>query len=873
MKTFMLLRRLWPYLAVLIVTTLFYGAVRRRDVGPASLAASQVARAVEQHLSYSVGPVLWTPLDSATAAHDAAEWRSAQQREATSLGSAIEQYRNLVSKGVSNSIWQRKKEVQSHWQGEFSFEIPSAAAQLAWNTALVRGAKRLPIIVAAASPSATAEVRRLIATAQGQTFDCIEQIGYVFGAIPADRLPSLYASEYVMDAGVACSLTLDECLPETKQQILTLDKETLFPSSEQSEESRHPYSLTKRETELPGLTINEINEDAALRVGDEMGMDRWRNRHGTWDGRGTTIAIFDGFAELSHPSLQDAKDRLGYKVAKTAGIIDMDSVDGEPSGSDVPSGSSDEVDFQPHQVPTSCDIPPRPGYRVGFWHSSDLDLCIWWRDSDRSGFVSVPDTNTTRQRFAIPAANPDGTATTTAAVAEAKGPTDIVVTDKDGRLFVHIANDGHTTAVAVAAAGTALRGTKVEGIAPAARVLYISPGHFQQTSMIRGIWDALSRSDVDVASVTSAIASFPDDRQPLLNLLLDRIAATTNKPIVMAAGNDGSILEEASAYSGSYLITVGGAYRPSAGISGSTGSASQMLDIESYSGSGPAVSGSWGLDVVAPADGLTGWSCADVSAPPHIYIVQHRYRTLPCWAAPGGTSIAAPRVAGVLALLLSAARQQGFDVSALELKSALLRGSSLIGGVPAFRQGTGLVNVGSAWEAIREDRRRGMPSVTGSTRDILPLFLNAWRGRREGRSVYVTRGVHTGCRYMAKLELHDQSLTPEDLHIQSQSSNSSPIVLRRTGPRDMKLGSQLLLHTPELSAMWLMSLRPAGSYPLRASLCSLSSRRYWPMVRAVLKSEANWMLRRRRLLFSKCRRTFRVPASPSRIVGLPWATM
>lgn len=742
----------------------------------------------KHRLSYTIGPFLWKPRDATTTAHDAAEWRRAESREVTPINSALEPYNELVSRGLSDPVWRAKKQIRSAWKGELTFNVPSGATQLAWRNAREKGAKQLPVIVAAAGRSAAANVRRLIAASGGQTFDAIEEIGYVSGAVPIDKFPSIYASEFVTDAAIACSSSNDGCLPQTSSRTLALMNEQVFPETEEGVESKHPYRLTTRETELPQLSIEAINNDPSLRIGDEIDVERWRRQHSTWDGRGTTIAIFDGFAELSHPSLKAAKDQNGREIPKTAGIIDMDA-------DDAKTARPDEVDFREKQLPGSCEVERRPGFRVGLWRAPGLDLCILWRDSTRTGYIFRSNASPGKYRFVVPPGKLQPTATTTAAMAGKGSVTDLILTYKDGRLFIHVANDAHTTAVAFAAAGAALPGTDLEGIAPAARIVYVSPGNFDQRSMIRGLWDALSRPDVDVASVTTAIDSFPDDRQPVLNLLLDRIGATTNKPIVMAAGNDGALLEQASGHSGSYLIAVGGTYRKYSEASGSdAGSGYRTPAVEPYSASGPRVTGGWGVDVTAPADGLTAWSCTDASGPPQMSILQHKYKTIPCWAAPGGTSIAAPRVAGVLALLVSAARQQGFAVSALELRSALIRGALRIDGVPAFRQGAGLVDIAAAWEAIQEDRARGIPAITSSTRDILPLFPFAWRGSLVGSSVYVTRGVHTGQRYLAKINLDDRSAKPFDLQAHVQSSGSDRVALRRTGLRSYE--ADLSIDTP-----------------------------------------------------------------------------
>ncbi|MGW4441133.1 S8 family serine peptidase, partial [Streptomyces sp. NPDC004596] len=66
-----------------------------------------------------------------------------------------------------------------------------------------------------------------------------------------------------------------------------------------------------------------------------------------------------------------------------------------------------------------------------------------------------------------------------------------------------------------------------------------------------------------------------------------------------------------------------------------------------------------------------------------------------------GTSMASPQAAGASALLLSAAKQKGIDLTPADLRTALTSTADHISGVQAYEEGAGLIDIVDAWDAIR----------------------------------------------------------------------------------------------------------------------------------------------------------------------------
>ncbi len=82
---------------------------------------------------------------------------------------------------------------------------------------------------------------------------------------------------------------------------------------------------------------------------------------------------------------------------------------------------------------------------------------------------------------------------------------------------------------------------------------------------------------------------------------------------------------------------------------------------------------------------------------------------VPTYATMSGTSLAAPHVAGVLALLAGAFPAASVD----ELEAALVRGAQDLGdGGPDSRYGHGLVQALAAFNALRDERERGAQGAT-----------------------------------------------------------------------------------------------------------------------------------------------------------------
>ena len=280
--------------------------------------------------------------------------------------------------------------------------------------------------------------------------------------------------------------------------------------------------------------------------------------------------------------------------------------------------------------------------------------------------------------YAMPAGFPKGQARfTTAKVIAARAFAPPEITWRNARLAFDDENSAHGTHVAGIAAGNAGTPTSVgglaSGVAPRAylgnyKVMSVPSERFglngNAPEIVRGI-EAAVADGMDVINLSLGQPEVEPSRD-VVALALDG-AATAGVVAVVAAGNDfrragrGSVVSPGTSRS---AITVG-ASEDATGIAG-------------FSASGPTpLSLRLKPDVVAPGFAI-------LSAGPGVG------QTL--WTLLSGTSMAAPHVAGAVALL----RERHRTWTAAQIKAALIGTANPLPGETPLRSGSGIVDLGDA---------------------------------------------------------------------------------------------------------------------------------------------------------------------------------
>ncbi len=648
--------------------------------------------------------------------------------------------------------------------------------------AIAQNRPNLPLIVAA-NKGQTEAVEQLIHAKRGTVLRTIPEIGYIYAIFPTSEVWWLESQPSVADLTVAGDAKYSENLrsaaePDVKEDIPEAKLREKV-EEEQSEKLRELQkatgkSLGKVDLSLPLLPPELLATQPGLNANAYLGQPEWLRAHPGWDGRGIAILSNEGLPNLGHPALQEAKDLQGNSTRKIIGIINATDFKNRNPGAyyaarDVKNWGG--VNFQPRpqlKDGKRCPAPENSTQQVGVWDTYygefGAQFCVEWSPAKRIARIDLNkdghfdddsplgDFNETRAFLKIPY-----TAKVDDGQPEHYFDVYLLYDQQTGAITI-LPTDDHTTMTATAAAGTGYMGTSIGGMAPASRLLFF--WGFRLNEVIEGFWQAASRPDIDLITNSSAIGGddFPNDGSTVAMMFMDRIMGATGKPIVSMAGNHGLPFEQG--YGRSRLMTDVGGY-----IS------DQQLELFRHnthtihlpgkefvfdeSGSGPSPDGSFSTDILTPELGITGADCGSdhYTGTAEMGQIGFRYRLPACYSLGGGTSTATPRAAGAVALLLSAARQQRLKVTPARVKNALTVSARYLPGQPAFRQGSGILQVGEAWNALVEAASKPPFSIVSSTSDLSPLYPQFWVRPLLGKSIYVTRGFHPGDRKQLQMQL------------------------------------------------------------------------------------------------------------------------
>ena len=253
---------------------------------------------------------------------------------------------------------------------------------------------------------------------------------------------------------------------------------------------------------------------------------------------------------------------------------------------------------------------------------------------------------------------------------------------------------GHGTHVAGIAAGNDLYGVGgFDGVAPGAQLLGLKIANNAHggvtvtgsmlTAMDYAIRFAKSRSIPLVLNMSFGVGNELEGTARMDQIMDSVLAANPDVAIAISAGNDGP-----------GLSTLG--FPGSADRALSVGATFPLAFLEG-----------------APEDGRPDpvayfSSRGGELAKPDIVAPGVAYSTVPRWNTgderKGGTSMASPYAAGLLALLRSAAVAEKQTPNARQLKQALMVTARPLSGATYLDQGTGTPNIGSAWTWLSEGR-------------------------------------------------------------------------------------------------------------------------------------------------------------------------
>jgi len=434
------------------------------------------------------------------------------------------------------------------------------------------------------------------------------------------------------------------------------------------------------------------------------GVTAFALQHPSWDGRGVLIAILDGGVD---PGIQ------GLTTLSTGGrkILDIRDFSGEgriplqpSSEAGIWTGTVHELRFG--DLP-QADLNGDGDNRDTFAVQVARDSAGWKARLDLNGNGSFEDETWMRDYLVA-----HETFTFASRwVPRGRGPITgaLNIAEEDGRPVLTLVLDtsGHGSHVAGIAAGNDIYGAAgFDGVAPGAWLLALKFADNRRgsvttnTSMLRALEYAArfaaERQLPLVVNMSFGVGNARMGRAVSDSIVDAFLIAHPEVLFVVAAGNEG-------------LGT---------STTGQPGSAELALTVGAIYPRALAA-----VEFGNPSDAMGWWSSrGGALAKPDVVAPGVMYSTVPAWntgnEVAGGTSMASPHVAGLAAVLWSAALADSIAVTPARIIQALRATASHAPGVPFVDQGYGTPRLTEAWELLR---RR--PAVTRVRVEALPARL------------------------------------------------------------------------------------------------------------------------------------------------------
>jgi hypothetical protein len=496
----------------------------------------------------------------------------------------------------------------------------------------------------------------------------------------------------------------------------------------------------------------------------DTGAAQFVNANPTWDGRNVTIGIVDTGISLDHPSLRTTSTGQEKVVDWVTGTDPFE--DDDPTWVDMAaqvSGATFVFQGVTYTAPSSGtyrmglfnERDPRLGGEVGSdvnrdgnpGGSSGIFAVLWDTSSDRV-WVDTNQNNsfadqTAMQNYKV---NHDvgyfGTDNPATPIAE-RMP---FVVQTEGNLKVvniGIVSGAHGSHVAGIATGNALLGGSMSGAAPGARIVSVRACLFiagcTEHALTEGMIYAAKQSNVDVINMSIGGLPALNDGNNARCVLYQRLIEQSNVQMFISVGNSGPGLNTAGDPGICDGVLSLGAYITDDTYLADYGAQlNEDENLHYFSSRGPREDGGFDPDLVAPG--------AAISSVPMWQGQQCLAQVCPIgYGLFNGTSMASPQAAGAAALLVSAAKATGAQHQPAQIRKALLSSADYIANrYQAYEQGMGLIDVGAAWNLLRQNLQTVDVTSSVPVNTVISGFLAT---PNVGRGIYDREGVTLGQSY------------------------------------------------------------------------------------------------------------------------------
>ncbi|WP_237285733.1 S8 family serine peptidase [Streptomyces niveus] len=274
---------------------------------------------------------------------------------------------------------------------------------------------------------------------------------------------------------------------------------------------------------------------------------------------------------------------------------------------------------------------------------------------------------------------------------------------KSDYVNIGVIEGSHGTHVAGITAANSLFGGKMNGAAPGAKLVSSRActwsGGCTNIALTEGMADLVIERGVDIVNMSIGGLPALNDGNNARAELYTRLIDTYGVQLVISAGNSGPGLNTIGDPSvADKVISVGASISKETWAANYGSVVSKKYDMLPFSSRGPREDGGFAPIISAPGAAINTTQTWYPGGP----VAEAGYQLPPGYSMLQGTSMASPQAAGASALLLSAAKQKGIELTPAKLRTALTSTATKIADKQAHEQGAGLIDIVGAWDAIKD---------------------------------------------------------------------------------------------------------------------------------------------------------------------------